>query len=147
MAHSLTKIWIHGVFSTKDRREIINKEFENKLYNHIRYILINKFHCYVQAINGTKNHIHILFLLNHNYSIQEIFHYIKGESSYWVNQMNFIKNKFAWQIGYGAFSIGESGLEIVEKYIMKQKEHHIIKSFDNEYKMFLKKYKIDYINP
>lgn len=146
MSHSITKIWIHGIFSTKDRIPLINEELEIILYKHIQVSLIKQFHCYVKAINGTEDHLHLLFLLNHNYSVQEIFHYIKGESSHWVNQNNFSKIKFAWQIGYGAFSIGESGVNEVEKYIHNQKIHHRVKTFTEEYNAFIRKYKTEHVN-
>ncbi len=131
------------MFSTKERQSIIKENFEQRLYNHIKENLIAHFKCYVKAINGTDNHIHILFLLNHNHSIQEIFHYIKGESSHWINQNDLIAIKFAWQIGYGAFSVGESNIDAVEKYIANQKEHHRRKTFAEEYDLLLQKYKID----
>ena len=146
MSHSITKIWIHGIFSTKNREALIIEELEAELYSHIRNNLINQFHCYVKSINGIPDHVHILFLLNHNFSIQEIFHSIKGESSHWINQNNFIKTKFAWQIGYGAFSIGESRIDEVEKYIKNQKGHHRKLSFKDEYDLFIKKYKIELSN-
>ncbi len=146
MSHSITKIWIHGIYSTKDRMELIGKEFEKILYDHIRDNLISQFHCFVKAVNGTPDHIHILFLLNHNFSIQEIFHSIKGESSHWINQNNFIKTKFDWQIGYGAFSIGESHVYEVEKYIQTQKIHHKKYSYTDEYNLFIKRYNINKVN-
>jgi REP element-mobilizing transposase RayT len=146
MSHSITKIWIHGVFSTKDRKPIITPGFEDKLHAHIKDTLTNQFNCTVRVINGACDHIHILFLLDNMYSIQEIFHQVKGESSHWVNQNNFIPGKFAWQIGYGAFSISESLLDIVEKYIRCQKEHHCKKSFADELDEFIKKYDLQKVN-
>lgn len=146
MSHSITKIWIHGVFSTKERKSLVEESFEKQLYNHLREILVSQFKCYVKTINGTSDHIHVLFLLNHNHSIQEIFHQLKGESSHWVNQNNFSRNKFAWQIGYGAFSVSESHAEAVEKYIENQKEHHRTNMFANEYDQLIKKYRIDFEN-
>lgn len=142
MSHSLTKIWIHGVFSTKDRAVLIEDIFESKLHTHIKSSLENQFECGVKIINGTKDHVHILFLQNPNHSIKDIFHYIKGESSHWINQNNFLKQKFAWQIGYSAFSVSESNLEKIETYIKDQKEHHRKKSFAEEYELFIRKYNI-----
>jgi REP element-mobilizing transposase RayT len=96
MSHSLTEILIHGVFSTKDRQPIIINNHETDLYNHIKIILINDFGCFIKSINGTVDHIHILFLLNPNYSCSDIFKNLKGESSHWWNQQKFSKTKFAW---------------------------------------------------
>jgi len=146
MSHSLTKIWVHGVFSTKGRAPLINSKLEPLLYNHIKELLINRNNCFVKIINGTSDHTHILFFLNPNYSIQEIFHNIKGESSHWINQMDLLKIKFAWQTGYGAFSVSESKIATVERYIACQKEHHRNKSFTDEYNQLLNKYKIEIIN-
>ncbi|MDR3628343.1 MAG: transposase [Ignavibacteriaceae bacterium] len=121
MSHSLTKIWIHGVFSTKDHLPLIHESFEKQAYSHIKEHLEKELDCKVRVINGTENHIHILFLLSSNYSVSEIFKSIKGEFSHWCNQMNFTEEKFVWQIGYGAFSVSESQVNDVEKYIINQK--------------------------
>lgn len=142
MAHSLTKIWIHGIFGTKNREPLIKSEFKDKLHNHIKNKLEADLDCKVRTINGTENHVHILFLLSANYSIKEIFKNVKGESSHWINQSDFIKTKFAWQIGYGAFSVSESQLKKVELYIKNQNEHHKKMTFEEEYNKFMNKYNI-----
>ena len=143
MAHAITKMWIHIIFSTKERQSLINSDFESKLHNHIKENLISKFKCCVKAINGTSDHIHILILFNKNYTIQHIMHKIKGESSYWVNQNNFIDSRFAWQIGYSAFSLSQSHVIAAEKYILNQKEHHRKISYSEEYESIMKKYEIN----
>lgn len=95
MPHSLTKIWIHLIFGTKERIPLINRSFENLHYDHIRTLLEKDFDCNVDIINGTTDHIHISFLQNQNYSLAEIVKTIKGNSSHWINQSNFLKTKFA----------------------------------------------------
>ncbi len=140
MSHSLTKIWIHLVFGTKNRMPLINASFEKKLYYHIKQIVENDFHCRLKAINGTSDHIHLLILLNNNYSIAEIAKNIKGNSSHWINQNEFTRTKFAWQTGYGAFSISQSMIDHLVKYIDNQKEHHKKTTFADEYKKFMKTY-------
>ena len=140
MSHSFTKVWIHGVFSTKDRIPIIKKDFENALYSYIQNLLENELDFRVKIINGMSEHLHILFLLNPNYALKDVFHRIKGSSSHWISQENFIKEKFAWQTGYSAFSVSESKLNDVEKYIQNQKEHHKKITFQDEYEAFMKKY-------
>jgi putative transposase len=124
MPHSLTKIWIHSIFGTKDRLPLINESFEKKLYEHLKHIVENDFKSLIAAINGTADHIHILMLQNKNYSIADIAKNVKGNSSHWINQNEFLNNKFAWQTGYGAFSVSESMMNEVKKYIANQKEHH-----------------------
>ncbi len=113
MSHSLIKIWIHLVFGTKNRVPMIDATFEQKLY---------------------------FFLQNQNYSVAEIAKNVKGNSSHWVNQNNFTRKKFAWQTGYGAFSVSESAVGKVRNYIKNQKEHHRKLSFAEEYRKFEEKY-------
>ncbi len=140
MSHSLTKIWIHAVFGTKDREPLIHQSLENKLYQHIREHLERDFRCSVKSINGISDHIHVLFLLNPNFALKDILKNIKGESSHWINQENLTKEKFAWQTGYGAFSVSESIIDKVNLYILNQKVHHKEKSFAEEYEEFMKKH-------
>jgi putative transposase len=140
MSHSLTKIWIHLIFGTKDRMPLIEESFEKQLYAHIKQIIESDFKSQLIVINGTADHIHILMLQNRNYSIAEIGKNVKGNSSDWINQNGFTNSKFAWQTGYGAFSISESMIDNVKQYIRNQKEHHRKISFAEEYKRFLEKY-------
>jgi len=95
MSHSLLKVWIHGVFGTKERVSLIKSTFETQLHDHIRKKLEHDLDCKVRTINGTDDHIHILFLLSQKFSIKDIFQNIKGESSHWINQSDFTKNKFS----------------------------------------------------
>lgn len=144
MPHSLTKIWIHSVFGTKNRESLIISEFEQGLHEHIKEQLERDFGCTVGCINGIENHVHILFLLNPNYSVAEIMKNAKGESSHWWNQNDFTDGKFAWQVGYGAFSVSESDMESVARYIRNQKEHHKKKSFIEEYEEFMKRHGLNH---
>lgn len=141
MSHSFTKIWIHLIFGTKERLPLINSGYESKLYVQLKNILEVDFNCRIKALNGTADHIHILFLQNQNHSISEIAKNVKGNSSHWINQNGFLKTKFAWQTGYGAFSVSESMVDNVKRYIDNQKEHHRKLSFAEEYKKFEEKYR------
>ena len=142
MAHSQTKIWIHGIVGTKDREPLIREEMENKMYEHIKNKLENELDCKLRKINGDKDHIHILFLLSPLFSIKDIMQNLKGETSHWINQNEITKFKFAFQIGYGAYSVSESKLNEIEKYIDNQKEHHRKMTFKEEYELFMKKHGI-----
>jgi putative transposase len=133
MPHSLVYIWVHVVFSTKYRREIIHPSFELELYDHIRDRLENDFHCKVRAVNGMPDHIHLLFLLNQNFALKDIIKNIKGESTHWINENKYSAETFAWQVGYGAFSVGASSVDVVARYIANQKNHHRDKSLLMEY--------------
>jgi REP element-mobilizing transposase RayT len=140
MSHSYTKIWIHTIFGTKNFDPMIHQQLESTLYHHIKEHLEKDFESTVCAINGMPDHLHILFRLNPNYSVKDILKNIKGESSHWVNQGNLTKMKFAWQTGYGAFSVSESIVQKVCRYIENQKEHHRAKTYLEEYEEFMKKH-------
>lgn len=145
MTHSLTKIWIHTVFGTKNFEPMISPDLENNLYSHVHEHLEKDFESPVFAINGMSDHLHILFLISPNYSVKDILKNIKGESSHWVNQGNLTKIKFAWQTGYGAFSVSESNVPIVTRYIQNQKEHHKTKTFADEYEEFMAKHGLPFL--
>jgi len=134
--HSFYKIWLHVIFSTKDREPLITKEKEQAIYNFIAEQL-RELNCPVRIINGIQDHIHLLFLQNPQKSIAEIIKQIKGSSSHWINQQKIILNQFSWQTGYGVFSVSESQLEKVYLYIKNQKEHHKKKTFAEEYGDFI----------
>lgn len=143
MPHSLTYIRIHLIFSTKDRKPLILNSFESKLYKHFKEKLENDFNSFADAIGGSNDHIHILFNQSPNYSLKDIIKNIKGESSHWINENNFLEEKFAWQSGYSAFSISIDKVNIVKEYIKNQNEHHKKVLFIDEIKKFLKLYGFD----
>ena len=132
MPSSLTKIWIHTFFSTKNRMPLIDTSFESKLHAHIKDHLENDFHCLLQTINGTSDHLHLLFLLNPNYAVKDILKNIKGEFSHWVNSNDFIMSKFAWQKSYTAISTANSLVKDVERFIEAHKEYHRTLTFLEE---------------
>lgn len=142
MPHSFNKIWIHAVWSTKNREPVLQHHFEQAVHNFIREQL-KELSCPVRIINGMPDHVHCLFMLSPQKSIAEVIKQIKGSSSHFVNQQNFISDKFAWQTGYGAFSVSESGVDKVYQYIKNQKEHHKKKNFQQEYNDFLELYGFD----
>ncbi len=137
MPHSLWKIWIHGIFGTKKRTKLIPDLYRTELHDKLKLELENH-NCSVRIINGTEDHVHCLFLLSNDVTISQLFKNIKGNSSHWVNQSGFINTKFAWQVGYGAFSVSESNVKLVEQYIRNQKEHHRKMTFKEEYDRFMK---------
>jgi len=124
MAHSMRRVWIHAVFSTKNKESLITPEIESSLYGHIVNYLQENFNCPVEVICGTEDHVHLLFMMNLNCSLAEMLGKIKGESSHWLNGSGLVKRRFEWATGYGAFSVSESGLQRVKHYIANQKEHH-----------------------
>jgi REP element-mobilizing transposase RayT len=142
MSHSYQRIWIHAIWSTKNRLPLIKSDIENELYSFL-YKEYKECGCPIHLINGMPEHIHCLFLLNPKKSISEIIKQIKGSSSHYINQQNLTNAKFAWQNGYSAFSVSESLLDKVYNYIKKQKLHHQKKSFQEEYEAFLKLHSIE----
>lgn len=144
MSHTYPRIWIHTVFGTKLRKPLIQPTFEQSLYEHIKNHFEVDFHCLVRIINGCPDHVHILFLLSPNYALKDILQNIKGESSHWVNEQDFMTTKFAWQIGYGAFSVSESNVEIVRRYIANQKVHHKQTSYVDEVRELLKEHGLSF---
>lgn len=139
MPHSFNKIWIHAVWSTKKRLPFIHSNVESKIYPFISEQFREQ-GCPVRIINGMPDHIHCLFLLNPQKTIAEVIKQIKGSSSHFVNQNNFIPEKFSWQKGYAAYSVSESGVGKVFEYIKNQKHRHQKKSFQEEYDDFIKLY-------
>ncbi len=139
MPHSFNKIWIHAVWSTKERMPLIDSKVEYKIHLFL-YEQLRDQGCPVRIINGMPDHIHCLFLLNPQKSIAEVIKQIKGSSSHYINQNNLIVDKFAWQTGYAAYSVSESVVEKVFQYIENQKAHHQKKTFLQEYDEFIKLY-------
>lgn len=131
MPHSFNKIWIHTIWSTKERVPLIHASVENEISQFIAEQLHEQ-GCPVRIINGMPDHIHCLFLLSPKKSIAEVIKQIKGSSSHFINQNNLIPEKFAWQTGYAAYSVSESVVERVFRYIRNQKQHHTNKTLQNE---------------
>lgn len=142
MPHSYNKLWIHAIWSTKDRNQLIHPNIEQTVYTFISEQLQEQ-GCAVRIINGMPDHIHCLFLMTPNKSIADIVKQIKGSSSHFINQNNLISEKFSWQTGYAAFSVSESVVGKVFKYIKNQKSHHQKKTFQQEYEAFLKVYGLE----
>jgi len=139
MSHSYNKIWIHAIWSTKNRDRLITPEIEAVLYPFL-HLQFRALACPLRILNGMPDHIHCLFLLDANKSVAEVLKQVKGSSSHHINQKELKKEKFAWQTGYGAFSVSESGIQKVYDYIKSQKEHHRLKTFEEEYISFLALY-------
>ncbi|WP_409417783.1 IS200/IS605 family transposase [Flavobacterium sp. PS2] len=142
MSHSFTKIWIHAIWATKNRQELIDYSIEKNVYDYIREELI-ELGCPVRIINGMPDHVHILFLQNPQKSISDIVKQIKGSSSHFANRADLILEKFAWQTGFAAFSVSESQLDVVYNYIKNQKQHHLKKNGQDEFDDFIKLHQIE----
>jgi len=143
MAQSLSKILLHLVFSTKNRANIIPEEIEKKLHTYLagtcRANGSNAF-----RVGGTANHVHIAYTLPRTMTISKLLEELKKSSSKWIKAQHTECKNFSWQAGYGAFSLGQSQLEILINYIDRQHEHHNNLTFEDEFLNFLQKYQIEY---
>ena len=143
MANTYTQIHIQFVFAIKHRDGLILSSFKEELYQYIAGII--KYHNHkLLAINGMPDHIHILIGMRPTQSISDLLQDIKGNSSKWINENKFLKIKFEWQEGYGAFSYSKSHINAVIDYIKNQEQHHSVKSFREEYLEFLTLFEVDY---
>ena len=139
MSHSKSKIWIHAVFSTKDRQPFIQVAHQMTVYDELRNQL-TAMNCFVDCIGGVADHVHLLFLLNPSKSIADVLKQVKGATSHFFNQQALTATHFAWQTGYGAFSVSEGHLPRVRSYIQNQHEHHRKVTFIDEYRQFVAHY-------
>ncbi len=137
MSQSFTKLWIHVIWATKNRKDLIDFSIEKTLYDYI-WQELTELGCPVRIINGMPDHVHVLFLQNPQKTITDIVKQIKGSSSHFMNRGEFILEKFAWQTGFGAFSVSESQLNAVYNYIKNQKQHHLKKNGQDEFDVFVK---------
>jgi len=131
MSQSLAHILIHLVFSTKNREPLIKVEIQEQLYAYMVGIL-KQHQSSSLIVNGTGDHVHLLFSLSKNKTLSDIVREVKTGSSKWIKTQPGDFQNFQWQNGYGAFSVSESNVEIVKKYIANQKKHHQKLSFKDE---------------
>jgi REP element-mobilizing transposase RayT len=143
MSNTYTQLYIHLVFAVKGRKSFVQYSWEDELYKYITAVVQNDKHKML-AINGMPDHIHIFVGLQPSISIADLVKDIKRASNSWINDKGFIKEKFEWQIGYGAFSYGKSQIERVCKYIANQKSHHNKLAFKKEYVNLLELFAIPF---
>ena len=144
MSQSLSKIWTHLVFSTKERYPfLVDPTVRHDMHAYLATTLKAN-NCPTLLVGGVSDHVHALFILSKNHSIASIVWAIKRASSKWVKDEARELRKFHWQEGYGAFSVSQSHVEQVQKYILNQEKHHRKKTFKDEFREFLKKYEIGY---
>ena len=143
MANTYTQIHLQFVFAVKYRKALILPSYKDELYKYITGIIQHYDHK-VLAINGVEDHIHIFIGMRPTQSVSDLLQDIKGSSSKWINEKQFLNTKFEWQSGYGAFSYSKSHVQSVIDYIANQEDHHKKESFREEYLKFLRVFEIDY---
>ncbi|HUA16665.1 MAG TPA: IS200/IS605 family transposase [Verrucomicrobiae bacterium] len=141
MSHAYISELVHCVFSTKNRRNLIRPEIQSDLWAFVGGIARhNGFKALI--VGGTENHVHLLLSLPATMPLAKAMQLIKGASSHWMNEKH--ARNFAWQEGYGAFTVGISQKADTIAYIRSQPEHHRRRSFEEEFVAFLKKHSVDY---
>lgn len=133
------KIWIHAVWTVKNRSPLMTKPIRQNIFTHIHQNALKK-GIYMDIVNGHLEHVHCLFRLKSDQCLKDIMQLLKGESSYWINKENLIAEKFRWQEEYFAISVSESQVDRVRQYIRNQEDHHKKKAFQFEYDEFINKY-------
>ncbi|MEO8760894.1 MAG: IS200/IS605 family transposase [Bacteroidia bacterium] len=143
MANTYSQIYIQVVFAVKGRENLVHTKWKEELYKYICGIVNGK-NQKVYAINGMPDHIHILLSIKPDISLSDLIRDVKANSSKWINTKSFVKGKFQWQEGFGAFSYSQSQLDNVITYINNQEEHHLKKTFKQEYIALLDNFKIEF---
>jgi len=144
MAQSLSRLWTHLIFSTKDRFPFLSDKMIRKDMHAFLATMLREQNCETLIVNGVEDHVHALFALSRTNAIASVVKEIKRTSSGWVKTLSPKLTKFHWQGGYGAFSVSQSNLDGVIRYIENQEEHHKRITFQDEYRAFLKQYGIAY---
>lgn len=143
---SFIKIYIHLVFSTRNRMPYLNTfDTRVQVWRHIKGNASEK-NIYLDMVNGYSDHCHCLISLRSDQNIEKVAQLLKGESSRWINKNKLTEDKFSWQKEYFAVSVSESKIEVVRKYIKNQEKHHHKKTFADEYQEIVKKYNINDVN-
>jgi putative transposase len=143
MAQTLVSLLVHVVFSTKNRVNVITPEIEPDLFAYMGGILRNNQSRLLDA-GGTANHVHLLISQSKNIALSALLKDVKKDSSKWIKTNGTAFRGFHWQDGYAGFSIGQSNITALKRYIAKQKEHHKKRTFQEELLELLKKYEMEY---
>ena len=143
MSDSYTNLLYHIVFSTKDRRPIITPDYEVRLYDYLGGT-IRKVGGISLALNGTEDHVHLLAKLRPDCALSDVLRDLKENATGWMHDVFPSLKNFSWQRGYGAFTVSQSNVEAVRRYIARQKEHHQKVSFRDEFIQFLQENGIEY---
>jgi len=143
MPQSLARLHIHLIFSTKNREPFLRDAVRDSLHSYMATVL-QDFGCPPVLINSVEDHVHILFELGRIVALSSAVEKVKKTSSKWIKTQGDDYADFAWQGGYGAFAVSESNVTAVVEYIRKQREHHQKRSFQEEYRAFLKRHGIPF---
>ena len=143
MAGTFSQIYIQVVFAVQGRQNLLQREWRQGVFKYMAGIIKNKGQKPI-IINGVEDHVHVFLGLKPAMALSDLVRDIKNNSSNFINEHSWIKGKFNWQNGYGAFSYSHSQMDAVYNYIQNQEEHHKQLSFKDEYLDFLKKFEIEH---
>jgi len=144
MSQSLAQIYVHLVFSTKNRTPWLKDgSHRQELHRYLHGVCRNQ-NCPAVAVGGVEDHVHLLVRLGKTTSVSVLIRELKTESTKWIREKSNTLSDFHWQNGYGAFSVSPSHLEALIHYIENQEEHHKTESFQDEFRRLLRKYEIEY---
>jgi REP element-mobilizing transposase RayT len=139
MPHTYSQINVHLVFSTKERRRLIMDLLRGRLYPYLTALVNNDFG-FARAIGGTRDHVHILADVRTGVCVSDLVRSVKSISSGWIRRNVPRQGGFAWQEGYGAFSVSASSIPAVREYVESQEVRHRARSFEDEFKALLHKH-------
>ena len=143
MGHTYTQLHYHCVYSTRGRQTTIFDEYRPRIHAYVGGIIRNIEGCPI-TIGGTRDHIHVLCTLPADYAVAKAIGTMKSNSSGWIHEQLPDLRGFAWQEGYGAFTVSRSNVDQVARYIQEQEEHHKTMTFEQEFIRLLKKHGIEY---
>ena len=141
MAGTYSQIYIQIVFAVQGRQNLLQKEWRQEVFKYMAGIIKNTGQKPI-IVNGVEDHAHVFVGLKPSKALSDLVRDIKNNSSNFINDQKWIKGKFNWQEGYGAFSYSHSQISNVYNYILNQERHHVNQTFKNEYMDFLKQFEI-----
>ncbi len=141
MSQSLTKVYVHLVFSTKYRQPLIDDAIKPALFAYLGGIC-QQLECHPIEVGGHDDHVHILCILSKKIPLMKLLEEVKKSSSKWIKTQGKAYENFYWQNGYGAFSVNPAEIDVVARYIQNQAIHHRKRDFKSEFRAFLNKYKV-----
>jgi putative transposase len=143
MPQSLSLVVIHVIFSTKERRPLLEPDIRSKLHAYLATVARNA-GCECYRVGSVADHVHLAIRLSRTLTVAGLVENLKTSSSKWLKAQSSDLAEFSWQRGYGCFSVGPTDLDSLCAYIDKQEEHHRTRTFQEEFRMFLKKYGVEY---
>jgi REP element-mobilizing transposase RayT len=144
MPQSLSHLYIHLVFSTKNRQPLISESIAPDLYSYMATVFHDECRSTAKLIGGVEDHIHALFNLSRTWCVADVVEAVKTSTSKWMKTQSPLLKQFSWQSGYGAFSVSRSNVDVVTEYIRNQREHHRRQDFKDEFRGLLEKHDVEY---